>query len=74
MILLAYTYRDEDVVGLDEGSLQLGYYDATIGDVSPLATIVDMDNNTLESVITHFSSFAIKGIGPSSVDNAFLYK
>ncbi len=73
-ITLTYTYRDEDVAGLDEGSLQLGYYDASIGDVTSLATTVDPNNNTLEAIIDHFSSFAIKGIGPSSNKNWDLYK
>lgn len=75
-IRLTYTYRDADIVGLDENTLKIAYYDATIGSVTPLLTTVDTVNNTLEAMISHFSSTAIIGDpipGPSAVDNWNLY-
>jgi hypothetical protein len=68
---LTYSYRDEDIPGLDEATLKIARYDPVSATTVILATTVDADNNTLEAFVTHFSSFAIKGDKtlPSSVDN-----
>jgi hypothetical protein len=75
-IQLTYTYRDEDIQGLDEATLKIARYDPVSATTVILAITVDADNNTLEAFVTHFSSFAIKGdkILPSSVDNWALHE
>jgi hypothetical protein len=72
---LTYTYRDEDILGLDELTLKIAAWDPVSGAAVILPTTVDAVNNTLESLITHFSSYAIKGnkIVPASVENWGLY-
>ena len=76
-VKITYTYRDEDIVGLNENTLKISYYDASIGSASTIETLVDPVNNTLEGYISHFSETAIKGTplpGPSAVENWNLYE
>jgi hypothetical protein len=72
---LTYTYRDEDIQGLDEMTLTIASWDPISGAAVPLPTTVDAVNNTLQALITHFSSYAITGneIVPASVENWSLY-
>jgi hypothetical protein len=54
-------YSDEDVVGIDESSLTLSYWDAGTETWIPLPTTVDTEANTLTAVVEHLTTFAVIG-------------
>lgn len=59
---LTVRYTDEEVAGLDEGMLEIYYYDETDPDHPcwvPLGGTVDPEHNEITVEIQHFSKFAV---------------
>ncbi|MEM7030591.1 MAG: putative Ig domain-containing protein, partial [Chloroflexota bacterium] len=70
-IIFTLTYRDEDIVDLDEGSLQMRYFDEDSNSwQSDGVTIIsrDLTNNQLTIQISHLTTFAMFGT-PNNDDN-----
>jgi ABC-type glycerol-3-phosphate transport system substrate-binding protein len=62
-VTITLHYRDDDVVGMDEGSLKLYIYDwaaSTWVDADPCGGYVrDLPNNILQAAVCHFSDYAL---------------
>lgn len=60
-VTLNITYRDEEIIGINETTLVLYRYNTTISTWMPVPSVPDSATNTLTATLTSFSSFAIFG-------------
>ncbi len=59
-LVLTFSYNDADVpAGVDEGSLKVCFYNESTGQWVECVCTVDIVNNVITAIITHFSEYAI---------------
>ena len=62
---LVIQYSDEDVFGIDESKLTLHYWSEQSQTWQDIPSLVDVEKNTLTSVLDHLTVFAmLEGIAP----------
>jgi len=60
-LTITIRYTDADVVGLDESTLTLNYWEVNAREWEPVPTIVYPDTNTLVARVEHLTTFAVIG-------------
>lgn len=60
-LTITFEYTDDQISGLDEGSLQIFYYDTDSSSWVALDTILDAENNVASVAISHLTDFALMG-------------
>ncbi|MBU1137049.1 hypothetical protein KKD72_01630 [Patescibacteria group bacterium] len=61
-VTLTFTYKDNEVNGLDESTLKIFYWKESTSQWVALTTVIDSTNNNLTATTDHFTYFAIMGL------------
>ncbi len=56
-----YDESDLNLLGIDESSLKIYYFDMENGEWFPLETFVNRDENYAKAIVTHLTYFALAG-------------
>ncbi|MDH7476824.1 MAG: hypothetical protein QHH17_00365 [Candidatus Bathyarchaeota archaeon] len=56
-----YDESDLNLLGIDESSLKICYFDMENGEWSPLETFVNRNEDYAKAVVTHLTYFALAG-------------
>ena len=59
-VALIFNYTDEQITGLEEGTLVVSYWNENLAQWVDLNTTVDSTNNTLTATTDHFTKFIIQ--------------